>query len=162
MLSRSLGSGFDGPVLDPVLECVDNLGAVGTVGVFLALDEVGAVAVLSGRLVLEAVDVAAGLVRSRVAAVGGLFVDIDGFDAGGGLRIEGDGFEGFGGLRTKVDGFLGGALVLPLAGCLDVPAVRDFSGDLGPSAELGLSGGVDVRSKGLSEASIAADRQFRI
>ena len=155
LLSRSLDSGFGGPVLDPVLECVDSLGLVATVGAFLALEEVGAVALLSGRFVDEAFDIAAGLVRSRVGTVGGLFVMLKGLDVEGGLRTEDGGFEELGGLRTKVDGFFGGALPLLAVGLADA-AVRDFSGDLGPPTELGLRGGVVTRSCVLVGASIVA------
>ena len=126
LMSFCLESGFASPDLDPVRVCVASLGLDGTVEVRLALEDVGAVALLNGRLPVKVVDVVPGLGRSRVDALGGL--------------------------RVKEDGFFGGMPVLS-AGLVDV-AVRVFSGDFGPSAELGLDDGVEPRAGGFSTGAI--------
>ena len=100
------------------------------VDVLLALDDVDAVALLVGRLAADVV-VGGGFGRSRVEALGGL--------------------------RGNVDGFLGG--IEPLSGGFCRLLIRDFSGDLGPSAEGGFEDGVDARADILTIGAVVYARR---
>ena len=86
-----------------------------------------AIALLRGRLAFIVGALAPGLARSRMDAVGGLRVSVDGFFDGG--PVFGGCFEDDG-----------------LSGDLSLGFVRD----LGPSAELGLEDGVVDRAGGSS------------
>ena len=96
------------------------------VEVLLALEDVGAVALLKGLLLAEAVEVVPTLGRSRAEALGGLRVD--------------------------VEGFLGG--MLPFNGGLEEVEARGFSGDLSLSVPLGFEDGVDTRGAGCSTGAM--------
>ena len=113
--SFRLDSGFIDPNFETFKAFTVDPGLDGIVGVLLALDEVGAVALLVGLLAAEVVVI--GLGRSLIEALGGL--------------------------RPDVNGLLGG--IVPLTGGFWKLFGRDFSGDMGPFSEEGFEDGVDDR-----------------
>lgn len=111
---------------------MESLGPEGIVEVLLEAEAVEPVAEVIGRLLVEEVVKGAALdaafARSRADELGGLF----------GVLV--------GGLLGVVVGLFGG--ILPLTGGFVIVVERVFSGDLGPSAEVGFDEGVAARASG--------------